>query len=93
MREVRGRRRRVKGFDYGDGDSDNDDNASDDEDDNSDNGDNSSNDVPKLCSSGYKLNCWAIHMCKMFQLSGLHTCISSHLLLNSIVSYRNGTSQ
>jgi len=63
MREARGRRRKVKGFDYGDGDSDNDGSASDDEDDNSDN---SINDVPKLCLSGYKLNCWAIHMCKIF---------------------------
>jgi hypothetical protein len=66
MREARGRRRKVQGFDYGDGDTDNDGSASDDEDDNGDNGDNSINDVPKLCSSGYKLNCWAIHMCKMF---------------------------
>lgn len=63
MREARWRRRRVKGFDYGDGDNDNDDNASDDEDDNSDNG---SNDVLKLCLSGYKLNGWAVHMCKIF---------------------------
>jgi hypothetical protein len=66
MREARGRRRRIKGFDYVDCDSDNDDNASDDEDVNSDNGDNSSNDVPKLCSSGYKLNGWAVHTCKIF---------------------------
>lgn len=66
MREARGRRRRVKGFDYVDGDNDSDDNASDEEDNNSDNGDNSSNDVLKLCSSGYKLNGWAVHMCKIF---------------------------
>jgi len=66
MREAKGRRRRVKGFDYGDGDSDNDDNASDDEDNNSENGDNNSNDVPQLCLSGYKLNGWAVHMCKIF---------------------------
>ena len=83
MREARGRSRRVKGFGYGDGDSDNDDNPSDDEDDNSDNGDNSSNDVPKLCSSGYKLNGWAVHMCKvlwmMFQLSCLHTRVTWYL--------------
>jgi len=66
MREARGRRRRVKGFGYGDGYSDNDDNASDEEDDNSENGDNNSNDVSQLCLSGYKLNSWAVHMCKIF---------------------------
>ena len=66
MRKARGRRRRVKGFDYGDGDYDNDHNASDDEDDNSDISDNSSNDVLKLYLSEYKLNGWAVHMCKIF---------------------------
>jgi hypothetical protein len=66
MREARGRRRRVKGFDYDDGDSDNDGNANDDEDDNSENGGNNSNDVPHLSLSGYKLNGWAVHKCKIF---------------------------
>lgn len=79
MREEGGRRRRVKGFDYGDRDNENDDNVNDIEDDNKINGYDNSNDVPKLYSSGYKLNGWAVHMCKfffmMFRLSGLHTCI------------------
>jgi hypothetical protein len=64
MREARGSRRRVKWFDYCDGDIEKDDDAND-EDDNNDNADDSSNDVPKLCSSGYKLNGWAVHMCKI----------------------------
>jgi hypothetical protein len=65
MREARGSRRRVEWFDYCDGDIEKDDNAND-EDDNNDNADGSSNDVPKLFSSGYKLNGWAVHMCKIF---------------------------
>lgn len=64
--------------------SDNDDITNDDKDDNNDNendsdDDDSNNDVLNLCSSRYKLNCWAVRVCKrfvrMFRLSGLFTCI------------------